>query len=481
MGGGGAKTAGDLFLLKRFAFAGEAGEGDWEHYDKETNALISVHPQKNKLISGAVSAGETLIVNSFIWVPARFILKEDWAYISRGSALTNLHWSAWRWETNDSDSFFNNQIMHPYQGMLYHTAARANGFNYYESFLFSMFGSYTWETFAENMHPSTNDFITTVAGGSIMGEMFHRLFIELYTAYPVLGATAGFFISEIEWAHSFILRQGVRERSRNTIHELSLTTGFCWSAAEFNAGNSALAAWREPGAFADIRIVYGNPFQQRSTIPFNQFELNLSANGAEYFNLTLISDAYLFSFMPIDELSSQATSGLTLHYDFFSITNNFKTIMYFAEYKNINFSDISLDWTFKYRYDFNSDFYWSAKAHTGFTGIAFSTSNNYTEVIPRDDYLIGANIKLLLALSHTRWGTLRFDSLLVESVNINGVSMDQGSVFFGYFDISYSYPLTKTLSLVLADSFYYLNGQYKNISDIERWFNNTRIGIAINF
>jgi hypothetical protein len=364
--------------------------------------------------------------------------------------------------------------------MLHHATARANGFNFYESILFNAFGSYTWETFGENMPPSTSDFIPTVAGGSILGEMLHRLFVELYSTHPLLGATVGLGISETDWLHSFVLRQGVRERSRKTIHELSLATGFCWSAAEFNADNTTLATWQDPAASADLKIVYGNPFQQRSKIPFNQFELNLSVYGAEYLGLALISDAYLFSFMPVDETSSQATSGPSLHYNYFNITNSPASITPVAGFENISFSDISLDWTFKYRHDFSPDLYWSAKAHAGFS-FAFSNSNDSARKAVRVNYLTGGNLKLFLSLSHTRLGTLRFDSELVESVNINSISMDQGSVFFSYFDISYSYPFTKTLSLVLADSFYYLNGQYKNISDIERWFNNMRIGIAINF
>jgi hypothetical protein len=479
-----AEKGGDstvLRLLNRFALSDETYEINWEDEDKQTNAITTVKPQKNKLVSGIVATGETFIVNLLIWSGARFISKDSWAYLTWSATKENMHWSSWEWEKGDSDVFSINQLWHPYAGTAYHEAARANGFGFYESVLFDAFGSYSWETFAENMHPSTNDFIATVAGGAIMGEVLHRLFVELYTAYPVLGATLGVGVSESEWVHGFLFRQGVRERSRNTIYEFSLTSGFCWSAAQFYAQNTLIKTWREPGGAFDLRLAYGNPFQQRSTIPFNHFELTFGLNGARYYDLTIITDAYLFSFMPIDETSSQGTTGLTLHFNYYNITNSTDPVNLNVGYENINFSDFSLDWSFKYRHYFNPDFYWTAKTHGGFSGIAFSNSNDYKNPTSHADYLIGGNIKLLLSLSHTRWGTLRADSMVFETGSINGISMSEGSLFFGYFDFSYSYPFTKALSLVIANSVYYLNGQFENISDIERWFNNTRVGVAITF
>jgi hypothetical protein len=478
------KTASDnpaLRFLNWFSFADEANLNNWKYEDKEINALTTVRPQKNKALSALVAAGETFIVNFLIWSGARFISKDGWAYITLESTKDNMRWSAWQWESGDSDVFSINQLWHPYAGMAYHGVARANGFNFYESIIFDAFGSFSWETFAENMHPSTNDFISTTTGGIIMGEILHRLFVELWTAYPILGATLGAGVSESDWVHGFLFRQGVRERSNKSIYELSASSGFSWTVAQFYAENALLTTWREPGAAVDIRLVYGNPFRQRSTTPYNQFELNFSLNGALYYDLTIITDGYLFSWTPIEEASSQGTTGLTLHYNFFNITNTTDPVNLDVGYENINFSDVSLDWAFKYRHYFNSDFYWSAKTHAGASGIAFSNSNDITNTSSHADYLFGGNIKLFLELSHTRWGTLCADTVLFECATINDVSMSDGHIFFGYINVSYSYPLGSVLSLVIADSFHYLNGNYTNISDIQRWFNNARIGIAINF
>jgi hypothetical protein len=53
-----------------------------------------------------------------------------------------------------TDEYFTNQFGHPYQGSVYHAAARSNGFNFYQAFLFDAFGSVLWGLFYETNRPS---------------------------------------------------------------------------------------------------------------------------------------------------------------------------------------------------------------------------------------------------------------------------------------------------------------------------------------
>jgi len=75
----------------------------------------------------------------------------------------------------DTDPFSVNQIGHPYQGSIYYGLARSAGLNFWESFGYTLFGSFLWETAGETTLPSINDYVTTSVGGSFVGEAAFRM------------------------------------------------------------------------------------------------------------------------------------------------------------------------------------------------------------------------------------------------------------------------------------------------------------------
>jgi Domain of unknown function (DUF3943) len=75
----------------------------------------------------------------------------------------------------DQDPFSVNQIGHPYQGGIYYGAARSVGLSYWESLLYTIGGSFLWETYGETTKPSINDHISTGIGGTFVGEAFFRM------------------------------------------------------------------------------------------------------------------------------------------------------------------------------------------------------------------------------------------------------------------------------------------------------------------
>lgn len=108
-------------------------------------------------------------------VPAsfnRFITKDPYSYISFQNFIDHQRLSAWDWDDNQ---FTTNQIDHPFHGSLYFNAFRSNGYNFYQSSLATIAGSYIWETAGETQHPSINDLVNTAFGGVILGEMTHRV------------------------------------------------------------------------------------------------------------------------------------------------------------------------------------------------------------------------------------------------------------------------------------------------------------------
>jgi hypothetical protein len=91
---------------------------------------------------------------------------------------TDIHtfWdNLWTVPVYDKDPFSVNQLGHPYQGSIYYGAARSAGLNYWESLLYTIGGSFVWETYGETTPPSINDHIATGIGGTFVGEALFRM------------------------------------------------------------------------------------------------------------------------------------------------------------------------------------------------------------------------------------------------------------------------------------------------------------------
>ena len=78
------------------------------------------------------------------------------------------------WVT-DNDPFQVNQFAHPYQGSLYHGAARSAGLNYWEASALTFLGSAWWEITGERTPPAINDQVASGIAGSFFGEPLFRM------------------------------------------------------------------------------------------------------------------------------------------------------------------------------------------------------------------------------------------------------------------------------------------------------------------
>lgn len=128
---------------------------------------VPVAPKKD--FTGALLESQAFNVIPLAW--NRFVLQKEMGMVS---------WETWKENLNrgfayDPDKFLTNMLSHPQHGGLYYGAARANGFNLYESFLFTALGSLTWEYFGEKSRPSTNDLIISSLSGVSVGETSYRL------------------------------------------------------------------------------------------------------------------------------------------------------------------------------------------------------------------------------------------------------------------------------------------------------------------
>ena len=114
---------------------------------------------------------QLMIVQLIPWSYNRFVRDAEFARISPSTWWTNLE-NPWLWDNNE---FKNNQFSHPYHGSLYFNAGRANGYTFWESWLWAGGGSLMWEWFGEAWAPAPNDWWNTTLGGVALGEMLWRV------------------------------------------------------------------------------------------------------------------------------------------------------------------------------------------------------------------------------------------------------------------------------------------------------------------
>ena len=112
-------------------------------------------------------AGEILLYEFLLNLFDRNFVEPKSDYQTNGDTIwKNLTDSKW---VIDNDQFKVNQFLHPYGGSIYYGIARSSGLNFWESFLYSVAGSFIWEIAGETTNPSINDMITTPIGGTFLG------------------------------------------------------------------------------------------------------------------------------------------------------------------------------------------------------------------------------------------------------------------------------------------------------------------------
>lgn len=246
-------------------------------------------PQKPTLKNGLTATAETLGSNILLAGFNRFVLRMDFAKISPESIKDNLT-HCWVW---DQDEFVVNQLGHPYQGSFYFAAGRANNFNFYESLGYTMLGSVTWEYFAETERQSVNDLICTTFGGAMLGEAFHRLYIEAAGAKSIFA----FVVSPMDAVNSLITKSRPVRGTKEGVTSFEDFIRF---------GGVAENSRSEEKTFSDnekingnigggFSVVYGNPFRNEKSVPFSYFNFDLEGGGTvKYYQVKTNIEGNLF-------------------------------------------------------------------------------------------------------------------------------------------------------------------------------------------
>jgi hypothetical protein len=137
-------------------------------------------PYAKKFLRGTLIITGTEIASGVVLalLPSQFTKWDDTA-LQRGSANYKRAWT--EPPTWDKDSFFNDYMGHPYAGALYYNMMRSQGGTPLQSFGFTVFQSTLWEYAIESVaeQPSIQDLVITPIAGSLVGEVFHQLSLEI--------------------------------------------------------------------------------------------------------------------------------------------------------------------------------------------------------------------------------------------------------------------------------------------------------------
>jgi len=182
--------------------------------------------------------------------------------------------AGWEW---DQDRFGMNFFMHPYSGSAFFNAARANGYNFYESAPFALFGSYMWKIFGETGVPERNDLIMTTLNGIYLGEIFYRLGSNILDNQAT-GADRFFremavaIISPTRFFARLLDGDLTRLTPAEVYQKEPLNIRLLLGYHKVNEGTS-IDKGGTSSAFIDMILDYGNPFEKRSRKPFDYFKL----------------------------------------------------------------------------------------------------------------------------------------------------------------------------------------------------------------
>jgi len=454
---------------------------DTETSDTETPNLGNAAPKtRNMAVRALIASGEALFSNGLMLSYNLAVLrnKATWA-TPTAATIRDSFTKPWQWEL--TDGFKVNQFGHPYHGTMYFGAGRANGFGFYESIFFSSMGSFTWETLCESAKPSINDYIATSIGAAPLGEILYRLYLEACAAGVPSGVAA--LINPMAAFHRLVSRWKPPNEGRR-LYQLQYYVGIGYVQNHFSLASEDFYNHQGPMGDLGINIVYGNPFQQTSTIPYEHFEASMGfgIDGVNYVGIRFISDGYLFSFSPVYTDTEKMSTGLSLHMDFVSQGkfDFFNGII--DQYSN------ALDWTVKYQHLFSSAAVFQLKFHAGVTFFGGSEyyangSGEYPKGRELKTYGGGLNGKLFLALETSKLGKLETNLLCYTMWTYPGTSaVSKSNVFWLFVETTYSVYITKRMSVGVNDLFSLERGTYSNgFPNTFKYNNVLKLFVAWNF
>ena len=239
------------------------------------------YTQKSPIWKPAV---QVVFENVILNIVDRSVLKLEFAKTDFQTWNRTLHagfpWnSGWEW---DQDRFGNNFFSHPMMGGFYFSAARTNGYNFWQSAPIVFAGSYMWKIFGENGKPEREDLINTTFDGVLLGEVLYRLssnILDDRTTGPERAfreILAG-LINPVRGFNRLFDGKCFRRVNKEIYQKEPINITFFAGIHSINNQTNALLSGHND-EMLNIQLDYGNPFELRSRKPFDFFKFRAELN-----------------------------------------------------------------------------------------------------------------------------------------------------------------------------------------------------------
>jgi hypothetical protein len=340
------------------------------------------------------AAGGIVVTNWIPWAYNWYVQRWAWANVGMETWGQNLR-QGFTW---DNDSFFDNQLLHPYHGSMYQHSARAAGYGFWSSFPFVTAGSATWELFGENIQASFNDLINTTIGGMALGEVTYRLSVLLRSGggggRPGLGRHLGAFVAS-PIGGTRALFEGASDDGDPALRSVRAPARY---AAGSHAGH----------AFLEMDLQYGSPFSTDFARPYDAFDFRLRLSPGSGSIIQQVGVSGLLARRSLGHTRhAQLLFGVFQHYDYHQVPG-------------INTSGHSLSAALLYQHAFNPRHRvkLSAQAEGLLLGSISSDHGSYW----RRDYDLGpgAGARLAAAFSRDNRDWFRFEGRLLWMYSVHG-------------------------------------------------------------
>ncbi|SJN40470.1 DUF3943 domain-containing protein [Sphingobacterium sp. JB170] len=400
----------------------------------------------------------------------RFITKDPYSYISIGNFVDHQRISAWDWDDNQ---FTTNQIDHPYHGQIYFNSFRSNGYNFYESSLATLAGSYIWETAGETQHPAINDLVNTTYGGILLGEMTHRL------ARHILGRGArsankrvpneigAFFVNPVNGLNRLLDNKWGKVDAYNKIDSSTVWAEVNMGVRRFDAKEGDIINEGKNGFYGRLRLWYSSGLEHKQK-PFDQFYVNLElGKGDSSFINAVNVHALLYGNRFLSNKRGRHYGVLSANYDFY----NNDAFFYGAQSLN---------------YNWNSEFRYRKRNRLN---LSLGVGAILLAAVPDPYLLYGAsrNYNYGSGASYRFRGELSVLNRLLITGEYNGgvfytISGNDSYYLLHAATMEASLRIIKNFSVQLSTGYFALQGNFaeEQYEDFDRQFPSGRISIGYN-
>jgi len=400
----------------------------------------------------------------------RFIRKDPYSYISFQNFIDHQRLSAWDWDDNQ---FTTNQIDHPFHGQIYFNAFRSNGYNFYQSSLATLAGSYIWETAGETQHPSINDLVNTSFGGIILGEMMHRVSRNILSRSKhghnrIGNEIVASIVNPINGLNRLLAgKWGKITDEYDQVDSSMISAAIDVGLRRFDAKENDFLNEGKNAFYARLRFNYSNG-EHNFKRPFDQFNVNLEmGNGDSSFINAVNVHALLYGAKFFKSKKGDHYGTLNAHYDFY----NNDAFFYGAQ--SVNYNWLS---EFRYKKDNRLD-------------ISVGAGAVLLAAVPDPYLLYGAsrNYNYGSGLSYRFKGVLSLLKAFKLSADYNGgvfytISGNDSYYILHGLNLEASLRLYKRWSVNLNSGYFNLQGHFKEdkYPDFNRAYPFGRLSVGYN-